>query len=351
MMNDVMPIIMNTNFEKLAVIDDYTSLIWTKRFYKSGDFELVVSADLTSTNLFRKDYYVMRFDDEDVGVIEDIQINRTSEGDDQMIITGRFLGSILARRIIPTQTIVSGSIDSCINTLINQNVISPAVDARKISNFKLGSYSISKTIEDAQYVGDNLLEVIEGLCETYGIGYKVTLDDQNQFVFTLYEGENRTYDQTKNPYVIFSDAYDNLISMQYEENYQKMVNTVFVDGEEETEDGKHHSLWVNGAKSGLGRFELYSDQSNLSAEGDEVITDAQYDAMLTEAGKALITTYTKAFSGEVNFDYDHNKEVNVGDIVVIESCRWNIRENSRIVEMIESVSESGEHKFVPTFGV
>ncbi len=346
MLTEVMPIIMNTNFERLAVIDDYSSLIWTKRYYATGDFELCVPVDLVNTSLFQKHYYVVRDDDDDVGVIEDIKISKHSDSGELMIITGRFLPSILGRRIIAVQTSVSGTIDSCINTLINQNVINPSDTIRKINNFVLGTYSFDTTME-AQFTGDNLLTVIENLCETYGLGFKVTLNADNEFVFNLYEGVDHTYDQSVNPWVIFSDQYDNLVSSEYEENYKDMVTAVLVAGEGEGLDRR--TQWITDGATGINRFELYKDQRDLQSN-DGAISDAEYESMLQEAGKQLLTTYTQGFTGDAYFDVDHNKNVGVGDLVVIENAKWNVRVNSRIVEMIESVSESGEHKFIPTFG-
>lgn len=345
-MKEILPIIMDTSFQRLAVIDDYSSLIWTKRYYACGDFELCVSVDQVNTSLFQKHYYVVRDDDDEVGVIEDIKINKNADGDELMIITGRFLESILGRRIIAVQTSVSGAISNCINTLINQNVINPSASSRKINNFILGTYSFTTSIE-AQYTGDNLLTVIEQLCETYGIGFKVTLNNQNQFVFQLYEGVDHTYDQTTNPWVIFSDEYDNLVSYEYEENYKDIATAVLVAGEGEGLDRK--TAWSTNGATGINRFEFYKDQRDLQSN-DGAISESKYTAMLKEIGKQLITTYTQGFTGDVYFDADQNENVKVGDLVVIENKKWNVRVNSRIVEMIESVSEAGEHKIIPTFG-
>lgn len=339
-----MPIIMNTNFERLAVIDDYSSIIWTKRFYKSGDFELCVPVDSVNNNMFQKHYYVVRDDDDDVGVIEDIKINKNADGNELMIITGRFLPCVIARRIVAVQTTVTGSIDSCINTLINENIINPTDPTRKISNFVLGTYSFDTDIE-AQFTGNNLLTVIEELCETYGLGFKVTLNDQNQFVFQLYEGVDHTYDQSENPWVVFSDQNDNLVSAQYEENYRNMVTAVLVAGDGEGTERK--TAWVSNGATGINRFELFSDQRNLDSE---LVSTAEYQAILQEAGKPLLTTYTQGFTGDAYFDVDRDKNIGVGDLVVIENSKWNVSVNSRIVEIIESVAESGEHKYIPTFG-
>lgn len=346
-MAQIIPVVMNSAFERLAAVEDYISFIWTTRYYTSGDFELCVPANAKNLALYAQDYFIVRDDDENVGIIENIKIQLMNE-QATMIVTGRFIDAILARRIIAVQTTVNGKISACINTLINQNVINPSDASRKISNFTLGSYNIDISMK-AQYTGKNLLETIADICKTYGIGYKVTLNDQNQFVFSLYEGVDRTYDQDVNPWVIFSDKYDNLLSSEYEESYQNIATAVLIAGEGEGLDRK--TAWVTDGATGISRHEIYKDQKNIRSNNGE-ISDAEYQQLLQEAGQELLTKYTTAFAGEVFFDsIQYKQDVNVGDLCVIENSRWGIYINSRLVEVIESVSAAGEYSIVPTFGV
>lgn len=466
-MKEILPIVMNSQFERLAVIDEYTSLIWTTRFYICGDFELCVDVDEKTTGLFRKGYYIMREDDENVGIVEKIQIQKNEDDQELLIVTGRFLPSIIGRRIISQQTVVSGTVSDCVNTLLTNEIIDPEITARQIPEFTLGSYSIAQTMQ-AQYTGANLLEKICEICKTYGIGFKVTLNDQNQFVFQLFEGVDHSYGQSENPYVIFSHEYDNLLSSQYVEDYSDIATDVLVAGEGEGIDRKtlwvtsglnlmpnnpayweagglnsgqnvdnatalqtrirlitgipvqpnttyiitktagyaigihqmtaeggtfvHDSLWQTGttysfttepnctfirvcfrndpsgnispsvigtdvvitmveSDTGLNRYEFYKDQRNLQSNGGE-ISEAEYQAQMRESGLESITKFTSAFTGTVYFgNIKWKEDVNIGDICVIENKRWGIYTNSRLVEVIESVAETGEYSIVPSFGI
>ena len=343
----MIPVIMDTNFQRLAVIDDYISFIWSTRYYDAGDFELCVSASADIT-LFKKGYYVVRDDDENTGIIEHLRIQRTDNGHEMLIISGRFLPAILERRIIAKQTTIDSTISAGINRLINENLINPSISARKIPNFILGSYAITDRI-NAQYTGKNLLETIADICKTYSIGFKTILNDQNQFVFSLYKGVDHTYDQDTLPYAIFSDRYDNLLSSEYEENYRAIATAVLVAGEGEGTDRK--TAWVTDGSTGLNRYEVFKDQRNIQSDSGQ-ISDAEYIKLLQEEGKESLTKYTAAFSGTVYFDnVEFKRDINVGDLCVIENSRWGIYLNTRLVEVIESVSEAGVYKIVPTFGV
>ena len=344
----MLPIVMDNNFIKLAVIDDYISFIWTSRFYSSGDFELCVDVNAKNMTLFKQGYYIVRNDDENVGIIENITIQHNEDSQEILIITGRFLQSILGRRIIVPQTTVTGKVSACIESLITSNIVNPSVVARKISNFIIDSTNIDITM-NAQFTGDNLLEVVSTLCETYGIGFKITLNANNQFVFKLYQGEDRTYDQTENPWVVFSDEYDNLASSNYEENYQDIATAVWVAGEGEGLARKN--VWVTTEETGLERHEFYEDARSIQSNNGE-ISDTEYMKLLQEAGKEDLTKYTTAFMGNVYFDnIKYKEDVSLGDICVIENKRWGLSINSRLVEVIESVSEAGEYSIVPTFGL
>jgi hypothetical protein len=201
----------------------------------------------------------------------------------------------------------------------------------------------------AQYTGKNLLETISGLCQTYGLGYKVILNSDNEFIFSLYKGVDRTYDQNVNDWVIFSDTYDNLLSSKYEESYKSLVNAVLVAGEGEGLDRK--TAWATTADAtGLGRYELYKDQRNIQSNSGE-IPDEEYYELLRESGKESLTAYTTAFTGNVYFDNIRYKtDVGIGDICVIENTNWGIYIYSRLVEVIESVDETGKYTITPTFG-
>lgn len=342
------PIILNKNFERIGLVDNYSSFIWTTRFYKCGDFELVVPADLQHIQLLQIGFYIAREDDENVGIIEDISLSIEEDQSDQMIVTGRFLSCILGRRIIATQTQLYGTVSDGVTALINDAIIYPVMAARKIDNFVVVPTAFTARLE-AQYTGKNLLETVEAICEEKHLGFKTTFENGN-FVFTLYDGTNRSYAQSENPQVVFSDEYDNLLTSEYAEQSSELVTDVLVAGEGEGLERK--TIWAsNDNLTGLDRYEIYHDQRNMSTNEGEV-TDDEYYAQMLQEGLEQITTITKAFEGTVYFDnVEYKKDVFMGDIVTIENKKWGISINSRLIEIIESVDEAGTYEIVPTFGV
>ena len=219
---------------------------------------------------------------EHVMIVEKIQITSDTEDGNHVTVTGRSLESILDRRIVWGQKLLSGNLQNGIKTLLNENVISPSDSNRKISNFifkESTDSAITKLKLEAQYTGDNLYDVIQKICEEQGIGFKITLNDEKQFVFELYAGSDRSYDQTENPYVIFSPKFENIINSNYIESKASLKTVTLVGGEGEGAGRRYTTV---GGGSGLNRRELFTDARDISSNvgSDDALTDAEYMAYL-----------------------------------------------------------------------
>lgn len=349
-MKEMIPVLLNPNFERIAELDNFKSFIWTTRYYSAGDFEVCI--DISVVSMLQIGYMIARKGDySHFGIIESVQIQMTEDREEVAVLKGRLLPCILGRRIIANQTQLNAKVSTCIEALINENVISPTISARQISNVTIDNDITGDSEIEVQYTGENLLEVISSICETYGVGFDMTYEGGN-FIVHLFEGTDRSYDQTTNPYIVFSDVYDNLLTAEYNEDHSEYATDVLVGGEGE---GVNQTIvWsAEDSKSGLDRYEIYLDASS-SVTNENIITQATYESQLNELGLQEIsnhTTYTEAFSGTVDFSgVEFGVDVFIGDIVTIENTRWGMSINSRIVEVIESIGEDGTYTAVPTFG-
>lgn len=266
-------LILDTDLEAIAVIDTYTSLIWTDRYYKAGDFELCLPASKEIFDVIKQDYYLYNKNSEHVMIIEQLTIETDTEDGNKLTVTGRSLESILDRRIVWGLKNLSGSFQNGIETLLNECMISPSKPTRQISNFIFEASedtAITDLTLEAQYTGDNLYDIISEACEERGVGFKVVLNDNKQFVFSFYAGADRSYDQTDLPYVAFSPNFDNLISSNYVETKSGLKNVTLVGGEGEGQDRRYTAV---GDISGLDRREMFTDARDLSSDISEDITD------------------------------------------------------------------------------
>lgn len=358
-MENMEPVILNSNFEVTDIVDYYISFIWTDRYSKCGDFELYLPATTENIDKFHIDYYMKLKGTNTVMIIETIETVSNSEDGDKLKVTGRSLESILDRRVIWGRKFYNGKMQDAVENMLTEAFINPSDPDRKVDNFVFQKADASSGIADidihAQYFGDNIYDVITHLCEQSHIGFSITLDESNKFIFQLYKGVNRTYSQSVNHYVIFSPKYENLVSTNYIVSYKDLKNVSFVGGEG---DGAQKKTTSYGSGTGLNRRELYTDASSLSQSytdengAEQKLSDDDYINQLKNKGKSavLTTSNTVSFEGELAPNITQSilgKDYFLGDLVQI--VNENNREGeTRITEVVHSQSSS-QIEIYPTF--
>ena len=348
---------MDTNFKMVSILDVFISFIWTDRYYEYGDFELYTRVSTDILSKIQSEYYLLNKESEHLMIVENIEIETDLEDGHTVKITGRSLESILDRRIVWSSTIISGNIQDCIKKLLNDSIISPSISERKIDNFIFDTSNNSKIantiIEETEYNGDNLYEIISGLCSANDIGFKVVLNKSNQFVFSLYVGEDRSYEQTKNPYVTFSPEFDNLINSNYVESIQDYKNVTLVAGEKDDNDIPKTAS--TGNVSGLSRRELYTEATDINQkqEDDTTLTDEEYKNLLIQRGNEALLKHKISVTFDGEFDatqmYTYNKDFFMGDVVQVAN-EYGIESKARIIEFIQSQDTNG-YSMYPTFSI
>lgn len=349
-------LIMDENFAGVSTLDIFESLIWTDRYYACGDFEIYMPCSEKMLSTLKQDMYLYLRESEHIMIIEDIQIDTDVEDGAHLTVTGRSLESILDRRVIWNLTTLSGGLQAGIKQLLNENAISPSDPARAIPNLIFKDSTDSKITNlslNAQYYGENLYDVICEVCESNEIGFKIILNESNQMVFSLYAGTDRSYEQTENPYVIFSPGFDNLLNSNYISSKKTLKTVTMITGEGEGSDKKKAvAECSNGAGSGLNRREMHTDASGISqTDGENTIPDEDYTALLQRQGidELAQNTRTESFEGEVSSGrtYTYGTDYFMGDIVQNVN-EFNIKATSRVTEYIMSQDESGIERY-PTF--
>lgn len=332
--------IYDQNVRQIGVIDVFTSLIWTKRYNKPGDFVVVMPLKGDIPDFLVLDYYVTLSDDLEPGyymIIETMEVDQEEEGGNTLTITGRSLEALLDRRVVWDKvTYSSKKTEAIIKDLLEKSFIKPSDSERKVENFvyEEPEKDLNFSSVDTEFDGEELLDVIPSLCAENYHSMSIRYVDGN-FIYKTYTGTDRSHDQTETDEVLYSPDYDTLASSNYLESIKNYKNVVQVV------DSTGNNKAVVGKGTGIARRECrvtpenVTNQASLKAYGNRV---------LYENSKTAILDGTV-----INGVYIYGIDIFVGDIVQFKND-YGIESKSRITEYIYSEDISGINNY-PTFTV
>ena len=204
-----------------GIINTFQSCIWNVQYYGQNEFQLVVNASQENVDNLKPGTMLVRDVDIDgntfknIMVVQNYKLDLDTEKGWLLTLSGAGLKShILKRRIVWTQTNLTGNAETAIRSVITDNVISPSDTDRAIGDVVLADAKGFTEEIDLQLFGENIADWLEEICTTYGYGWDMYIAN-GKYVFDLYKGTDRTYDQDEVAPVVFSPEYDNLLSSSY----------------------------------------------------------------------------------------------------------------------------------------
>lgn len=322
-----------------GLIENQGSLVWTRKYFEPGEFELHVPITEKNMEYIKLDNLIWKKGSEEAGVIEDRQLEENSTNR-TIVAKGRFLSSYMDRRLIKSTVNFSGKVEVAMRQLLSGAVEIPGVVLGDLQGFT------EAVTFQATY--KNLLTYIEKLGRSSGLGFRFRPDfNEKKIYFEVYKGIDRTASQIITNRVTFSESYANLNNAILRENNQLYKNVAYVGGEGE---GSQRVYVQVGSAEGLNLREVFVDARDLRS--DEIGAE-EYRAQLTQRGLDELAKDAMSRSLEcdtgANVNFVYRKDYDLGDIVTVEKKAWGVQENLRITE-IQEVYEYGEMKVVPTLG-
>lgn len=226
--------IFDTSLNLRRIIDVYNSFIWNEYYIGYGDFQLKMPMDASTLDYIKEGWYVSIEQSNKLMIIEKIGIEIDVQIGRYAVIEGRSLESLLLRRVIRNDTTLTGSFQTGIQRLLQSNTLTPEDSNRRIDRLVFVPSEDSRikalNIEGEYEAGYDLYDAINNACDYEKVGYEIVPNwDDTCFEFRLYKGNDRSYDQNENPWVVFSSKYENLKSSNMSLDTRELKNVAIVE--------------------------------------------------------------------------------------------------------------------------
>lgn len=340
--------IYNKNLDRIGTIKKYECLIWRRRYYKTGAFELYLGFEDKLINLFQEDSIIHKVDDDEAGVIEYINLKKDVLGKEILVVKGRFITSILDRRIIWETENITDTYEKAMRILVDKNSVNTTDINRKFPNLQLGSLNNFTETIAYQVSYENLLSEIEKLSATSNIGFRIRFDNRNKIlIFETYKGLDRTEGQSVNSRCIFSRKFNNILEQEYTKYKKDYKNVNLVAG---CGEGTARKFITVGQGIGIDRYELFTDARDLSDkktvnDQEVAIPETEYLQLLNQRGFEKLEDHKniEIFDSKINTksNLDYKVHYNLGDIITVIDKKWNVTVDTRITEIEETWDDKG----------
>ena len=325
-----------------GVIENFKSLIWTRKYFETGEFQIVVPFTPYAVQLLQRGRLVSKRGSVEAGVIESIEVEDSNKSK-QLTVKGRFLESYMDQRLIrPTYVAVNRKVEEVMHELITGAAAIPLLEMEELHGFT------EEVTFQATY--KNLLSYIAKLSSYSNIGFRFRPDfAAKKIVFETYKGLDRSKDQNDRSRVIFSEKYHNISTAHYVENDQLYKTVCYVGAG--NDDERIYVVAGDDTLVGLDRREIYVNSSGINR--NDFNSDAEYRQALVQFGNNKLVSSQVAQSFECDVDPNSNfiyrQNYDIGDIITMNKEDWGISVNLRITELRE-IYEKGGMTVAPVFG-
>ena len=359
--------VLDKELNLIGVIDNFETLIWTRKYTEPGKFQLNLPATEDNISLMKDENIIYKKDDVEGGIIKHIEYSVSDKGERNLVINGELTTGYLSRRVNLGTIKHSGRVDLLMQKLVINNCISPSNSNRIIPTLEIIPTNYTDTIT-RQNSYSKLTDLLTDICNATNFGYRVrinTRDKKRYLGFEVYKGIDRTVNQSSISPTIFSLDMENILTENYVKDNGEYKNTSLIAGAGEGEKRKVTSIGDN--YSGVDRYELFVDARDIPDVEKKEITDkdgntvtvdveipwSEYEPLLLQRGNEKLAECKKieTFEGTINTNANNVYKVDydLGDIVTIVDKDLGIKLDTRITE-IEETYEKGKVEIVPTFG-
>lgn len=288
------PIPQDGVFKCIDVLTQAKSVIWNKRFYRAGSFQISLS-----TRRLKVGDLILH--GENSGII-----TKAVETYNGANYYGQDLKGIFAQRYIYDELTLNDTKEKILHTLATDLLMT---GVRAVSGLSvIENQSAQGEAVEFTTKGENAESAISKFCTENEIGYDISFSEENGMIFKTIYGTD------KSNLLFFSREHRNMDSLEYTSDISSEVN--YVKPEEETEE------------------------QTASSDASE------YTGILRREGKE-ISEAVETLRGSANNLYKYGVDYRLGDYVSVGFKEFSAKKQ---ITEIEFVYEPNNNQVIPIFG-
>lgn len=337
--------VLSKDLVTLLVIDDYISVLWVERYCETGDFEIELPIDYINNPYVIKNNRIFCSDSDRVMIIEQINPAK-SEDNDKLVIKGTSIEKELQQRVTRQTTYCEQYVESFCMELVDAELIRPTDQSRVYPNLEFVSNTSFQVYLSDQYPPSSVYDIVQSACSSKDGGFKITLNiGTRKLQMMVYKGVYRTYDQYAYPYVVFSEAFDNVTDHSFLESVKEHKNVAMVISDDPTIQTA--VIWDEDYDEPTGnlRREMVVDATDLTRDipDSPPLTDGEFLAIMYQRGLNALKERVPVYILEGEFDmsssFKYGEDFFLGDVV---QCGfYGKTSKARLIEIVRSVSAEG----------
>lgn len=369
------PYTLGRSFLKRDIIDGFSSIIWTERYYGDSEVELVVPPTSEMIQKLPVGTFLGLSGSEEIMILETMNIEK-----DKLKLTGISLLKWLNNRFIRVSALhedkywyLSGGPPGwvlwaivyymCVvgSPYLNGTIDIGVTDPERLAIPGLGlrDYDASGANISVGVPFGPVYDAMKEIATTYEVGMQITLDAVTDTSFTLgfrsYRGLDHTSEQTINPVIRFSPQMDSLTGIKELQSIAALKTLVYTFAPANP-DGL---ATTPGVGSLPGPEYTGFDLRALMVFAEDVTTDMVggsagnlLNILNSRAQDALNNNrFIIAVDGEIVPDtqFKYGVNYNLGDVIEVQG-NSGIVQTARVTEYIRSQDEGGEKSY-PTLSM
>ena len=322
---------LDSSFRPVAYLP-YFNLQWTREYYRIGQFSVQIAAAHYQPEMA----YLYTPDRPETGIVQKVELTETVKGR-FVQLSGYFLEAVLNDKIVYPTFYAAGRVPEAVVSMLRQYKgdipLLTVADVPAVQSGEATSW---------QETGGPLADVACKKLQTVQCSLRCRYDYQaNIITAEVWQGMDRTQEQTANPFVTFSDGFGNLAQVTASTDRSNYKNYAVVAGQDQAENRKVAYADLSG---GGYRRMLYVDARSQRWDPEKQ-TEAEYQNSLMQKGLDELLNYGIVNNVDIQAaagSFVYRQDWDLGDLVdvIVEDIRLVMR--ARIVTVRE-VFKKNDH--------